>query len=222
MNSPFSYTWLLAIALLVGFLVAFVQVGALVIAFDKLGLSAESAFLLLFASIFGSMINLPLFTIRAQRGSLDQVPPRLQGLLRQAMREFKGRTLIALNVGGGLIPVMFSAYLLHHNPLPLWDVVLAIGLVTAVCYAFSQPIPGLGIGMPLFVAPVAAAIVALIVNSEQSAPLAYVCGVLGVLIGADLLRLGDIRCMGVPIASIGGAGTFDGIFLTGFVAVLLA
>jgi uncharacterized membrane protein len=222
MNAQFSLIWLLVFALLIGFLVAFVQAGALVIAFDKLGLSAESAFLLLIVSLGGSMINLPLFRIKAERGSLDQVPVRLQGLLRQVMREFKGKTVIALNVGGGLIPICFSAYLLHHNPLPLWDVLLSVGMVSAICYAFSRPIPGLGIGMPLFIAPVAAAIVALVVNNELSAPLAYVCGVLGVLIGADLLRINDIRRMGVPIASIGGAGTFDGIFLTGFVAVLLA
>jgi uncharacterized membrane protein len=43
-----------------------------------------------------------------------------------------------------------------------------------------------------------------------------------VLLGADLARLGEIRRMGAPVASIGGAGTFDGIFLTGLVAVLLA
>ena len=45
---------------------------------------------------------------------------------------------------------------------------------------------------------------------------------LGVLIGADLMRMKDIRRIGTPIASIGGAGTFDGIFLTGIIAVLLA
>ncbi len=222
MRNPFSLPWLLVFVLLAAFLVTFIQIGALVIAFEKVGLSPQSALLLLVASVLGSLVNLPLFTIRADRGSLDQVPARLQGLLRQAMREFRGRTLIALNVGGGLIPIAFSIYLLRHNPLPIWDVVLAVAMVTAICYAFSRPIPGLGIGMPLFVAPVAAAVVALIINSEMSAPLAYICGVLGVLTGADLLRLRDIRRMGVPIASIGGAGTFDGIFLTGFVAVLLA
>jgi uncharacterized membrane protein len=42
------------------------------------------------------------------------------------------------------------------------------------------------------------------------------------LIGADLLRIRDIRRMGTPLAAIGGAGTFDGIFITGIVAVLLA
>ena len=52
--------------------------------------------------------------------------------------------------------------------------------------------------------------------------LAYVGGSLGTLIGADLLNLGVVRGLGAPVASIGGAGTFDGIFLTGVLAVLLA
>ncbi len=45
---------------------------------------------------------------------------------------------------------------------------------------------------------------------------------LGSLIGADLLNLKKIPELGTPIASIGGAGTFDGIFLTGIISVLLA
>ena len=53
-------------------------------------------------------------------------------------------------------------------------------------------------------------------------PLAYIGGSLGTLIGADLLNLDKLRGLGAPIASIGGAGTFDGVFLTGVVAVLIA
>jgi uncharacterized membrane protein len=213
---------LLPFIFLISFLIVFVQMGALTIAFGKLGLSQHSAFLLLFASLFGSAINLPLFTIKAEPVPIDQVPERFRELVREAMRRFKGRTLIAINVGGGLIPIAFSVYLLEHNPIPLDEVMTAIAVVSIVCYVFSRPIPGLGVGMPIFVAPVAAALAALAINSDMSAPLAYICGTLGVLIGADLLRTRDIRKMGVPIASIGGAGTFDGIFLTGIVAVLLA
>jgi uncharacterized membrane protein len=129
---------------------------------------------------------------------------------------------VALNVGGGLIPAAFSLYLIGHNPLAAWEVVAAIAVVMLVSRLLSRPIPGVGVGMPIFIAPLCAALTAVIINPEQSAPLAYISGTLGVLIGADLLRLDDIRRMGTPFASIGGAGTFDGIFLTGFVAVLLA
>ena len=52
--------------------------------------------------------------------------------------------------------------------------------------------------------------------------IAYVSGSLGTLIGADLLNLHRIAYLGAPVASIGGAGTFDGVFLTGIVAILLA
>ena len=63
---------------------------------------------------------------------------------------------------------------------------------------------------------------ALILSRQQAAPLAYIGGSIGVLVGADLLNLGKLRELGAPIASIGGAGTFDGIFLTGVLAVLIA
>ena len=58
-------------------------------------------------------------------------------------------------------------------------------------------------------------------NPLQGAPLAYIAGTLGVLLGADLLRIMDVRFLHAPLASIGGAGTFDGVFITGIVAVLL-
>jgi uncharacterized membrane protein len=100
-------------------------------------------------------------------------------------------------------------------------VISAVALVSAVCRLTSRPVPGVGIGIPIFVAPLVAAVVSLIIDPEYSAPLAYISGTLGVLIGADISRLNDIRKMGAPFASIGGAGTFDGIFLSGIVAVLL-
>ena len=68
----------------------------------------------------------------------------------------------------------------------------------------------------------ATAVVALLLSREFAAPLAYIGGSLGTLIGADLTNLDKVRGLGAPVASIGGAGTFDGIFLTGILAVLLA
>ncbi len=84
------------------------------------------------------------------------------------------------------------------------------------------PVPGLGIALPVFVPAITTAVVALLLSRRQAAPLAYIGGTLGTLIGADLLNLGQIQGLGAPIASIGGAGTFDGVFLTGIVAVLFA
>jgi uncharacterized membrane protein len=130
-------------------------------------------------------------------------------------------TLIAINVGGAVIPILVSAYLLISRDLWLRGAI-AIACVTVVCHALAHPVPGLGIAMPVIVPPIAAAIVALVLSRVQAAPLAYIGGSLGALIGADLLNLGKVQALGAPIASIGGAGTFDGVFLTGVLAVLLA
>lgn len=204
-----------------GFLIAVVQLGLVSIAFAKLGLDASSAYLLLITSLMGSLINLPLFRIRSDLQPPAEIPqrPLFPGF---PLWNFSNRTQVTLNVGGGLIPVAFSIYLYRYSGLSLLTVCQAVFFVALISYLFSRPIKGLGIGMPMLVAPLSAALIAVILEPKLSAPLAYISGTMGVLIGADLLRLKDIRTMGAPFASIGGAGTFDGIFITGIVAVLLA
>jgi len=130
-------------------------------------------------------------------------------------------TVIAVNVGGAVIPGLLSFYLLVRYRLWLLGG-LAIVIVAAVCYSLAQPVPGLGIALPVFVPPLSAAVVALILSRAHGPALAYIGGSIGCLVGADLLNLGKIQGLGAPVASIGGAGTFDGIFLTGAFAVLLA
>ncbi len=212
----------LAFLFLAGFLLAFIQVGVVTLAVEKLGLSTGAVVVLLFGSLLGSGVNLPLFTVAAEAPPPIQRHPLYQlGMLRPR-RPFTGSTVVAINLGGGLIPIGFAAYLWVHHGLPLTLVLAAVLVVAAISYATSRPVPGVGVSMPLFIGPVAAAVTALLLGGEKSAPLAYIGGTLGVLVGADLLRIGDIRRMGTPQAAIGGAGTFDGIYITGIVAVLLA
>lgn len=212
----------LLLILVFGLVLIVLYLGVFTIALDKLGLSTHSAMLLLAGTLVGSGINLPLFQISAEAPPADDELQRLQGLLFGRPLPFTGKTIVAINVGGALIPVSFSIYLASLNQLPLSRLALAVAIVSAVCYLASRPVRGIGIGMPVFVAPFTAALTALLIAPESSAPMAYICGTMGVLIGADLLRLNDIRKIGTAVASIGGAGTFDGIFLTGIVAVLLA
>jgi len=125
-------------------------------------------------------------------------------------------TIIAVNVGGAV-----SFYLLVRNELWVRGLLATAG-VTVVCHILAQPVAGVGIALPVFVPPASAAIVALLLSRCYAAPLAYIGGSMGTLIGADLLNLHKVQGLGAPVASIGGAGTFDGIFLTGILAVLLA
>ncbi len=218
---PVSPLHFLLLFVLVVIVLVILQLEVLGIVLSKLGLSPESAVTLLFATLVGSAINIPVFTLHAKPGEISEPPPLPRGFLGRPL-PYHGTTVIAINVGGALIPIGFCLYLLAIKPLPLIDVLLGIGIVTCVSYLVSRPIRGLGIGMPILIAPLAAALAAVLLNPEYSPSLAYIGGTLGVLIGADLLRLKDIRQLATPVASIGGAGTFDGIFFTGIIAVLLA
>src|SRR5436309_3566219 len=91
---------------------------------------------------------------------------------------------------------------------------IQIGLIG---YAYER----MGIAVPLFVPPLIAAAAGLLLAPDHAPALAYIAGTMGCLIGADLLNLHRLSGLGAPVASIGGAGTFDGIFFTGIIAVLL-
>jgi uncharacterized membrane protein len=124
-------------------------------------------------------------------------------------------------MGGAVIPALLSLYLLIKNRM--WrNGLVATAVITAIIHMLAYPVPGVGIAVPVLVPPIATALVAVLIARENAAALAYVSGSLGTLIGADLLNLDTVRGLGAPVVTIGGAGTFDGIFLTGIMAVLLA
>ncbi|SFQ09719.1 Uncharacterized membrane protein [Nitrosomonas cryotolerans] len=222
MRNHFSPTHLLFFIFLLAFLLALIQIGILSFAFEKLGLPPALGFMVLLFSLFGSTINLPIARIRSNAPPNQIILPTFWGVLRIPVQKFHNETQISVNLGGCLIPVVLSIYLFLKSSLTLPPTLLGITTLTILSYYFSRPIPGLGIGMPIFIAPFSAALVGLVFGPEQSASLAYISGTLGVLIGADLLHLKEIPKLGAPKASIGGAGTFDGIFITGIVAAILA
>ena len=212
--------FLILVALFVVLLVL-VQLGVLNFAFTQLGLSPRAAFLLLFGSLVGSYFNIPVAYLPGQQVVSPEVVDFFgMRYVVPLVAQWPG-TLVAVNVGGALIPTCVSVYLLGKNRL--WgQAAVATAILSAVCYWLSQPIQGLGIAEPVFVPALTAAIIAMILSRVHAAQLAYIGGSLGTLIGADLLNFGNIQGLGAPVASIGGAGTFDSIFLIGIVSVLIA
>jgi uncharacterized membrane protein len=139
-----------------------------------------------------------------------------------AVTQVKSPTIIAINVGGALIPVAISAYLFLVVPSITIVALISITVVSIVMYFVARPIKGIGIAAPALVAPIVAATCAILLAPLYPSYVAYVSGVLGTLIGADLGHLKDISKSGPRIAAIGGAGTFDGIFISGIIAAILA
>lgn len=226
MQSGFHYLPLTAMyfSALIGLfliLLVLVQFRILRCAYMRLGIGSGTALALLFGSLIGSYFNIPITEL-----------PGSQLLSRQYVDMYGVRyaipvvaqwpgTLIAVNVGGAVIPTAMSLYLLLRYQL--WSTgLVAVVIVAIACNWMAEPVPGLGIALPVFFPALVTGITALALSRAHSAQIAYIAGSLGTLIGADLLNLGKISGLGAPVASIGGAGTFDGIFLTGILAVLLA
>ncbi len=195
--SPLTMPLLLLPLILLGLLILLVEARVLTYAYRKVGVHPRYAFAVMLLSLLGSQVNIPLYSID------------------------RGATVVALNVGGALIPILVSLYLLIHTGM-YRRMLIGVSVVTAVVHSLAQIVPGVGIAVPMIVPPLVAAGVALPLAFRRAPPLAYVSGSMGTLIGADLLNLGKIARLGAPVVSIGGAGTFDGVFLTGILAGLLA
>jgi uncharacterized membrane protein len=220
---PLTPLFLLA-AFVLAVLVAFVQVGILRYAYEKIGVARRYVFAVLMATLLGSYVNIPVAELPPEQVVSNQVVSffGMEYVVPQ-VQEWP-RTIIAVNVGGAVVPTLLSLYLLVKRRL-FGPGLLAVAIVTAVVHAMAYPVRGVGISVPVFIPPLVAAAAGILLarRARRAAPaLAYIGGSLGTLIGADLLNLGAIHGLGAPVASIGGAGTFDGVFLTGIVAVLLA
>jgi uncharacterized membrane protein len=209
------------VILFVGLLVIMIVVGALRHAYLSLGVSPGTAMLLLLASLIGSYFNIPIAALPPEQVASDKAIEFFGMQYAVPMVENLPGTIIAINVGGAVIPTIMSIYLLAKRRL--WvSGAIAIAIVALVLHWLADPVPGVGIAVPVFIPAIVTAVVSLLLSRSDAAPLAYISGSLGTLIGADLTNLDKVAGLGAPVASIGGAGTFDGIFLTGILAVLLA
>ncbi|HVV70860.1 MAG TPA: DUF1614 domain-containing protein [Verrucomicrobiae bacterium] len=218
---PIGLLLFLAFWFLLGLLVALIQIGILGYVFESMGVSRRYLLALLLFSLLGSYINIPVAHLPGKPVHAGEVVDFYGVPYIVPVMIHSSGTILAVNVGGAVIPFILSVFLVVKHEL-YGESVLAVGLVTIAVHLMARPVPGVGIAVPIFIPPLITAVVAIIVSRSNPAPLAYVAGSLGTLIGADLLNLNRVRDLGAPVASIGGAGKFDGIFLTGIVAFLLA
>ena len=199
--------------------------GVIGITLGAVGFTPLTIVLVMVACLIGSGINIPLYKIKTTRPMVHEEYVRWLGITYRVPRVSYGETStqIAVNVGGALIPTSLSVYLLTISSVSIVTLsLIAVLIVTLVTHLVARPVKGVGVVTPAFISPIVAAISALLLSPAHPVIVAYVSGTLGTLIGADLLNLGKIPELGAPVASIGGAGTFDGVFLTGVIAALIA
>jgi uncharacterized membrane protein len=197
------------------------ELGALRYAYLSLGVGPRAAMWLLIGSLIGSYFNIPIAVLPAKEVMSDRVVDFFGMQYTVPVVQNWPGTVVAVNVGGAVIPTVMSIYLMAKHELWVKGAI-AVAFVALIIHWLATPVAGVGIAVPVFMPAVITAIVALLLSRREAAPLAYIGGGLGTLIGADITNLDKVRGLGAPVASIGGAGTFDGIFLTGILAVLLA
>ena len=186
------------------------------ISYSELGLSKITAIILLVVTLIGSRVNIPISRRQVELEGPQTVfsrfffytPPRV------------ATQTIAINLGGALIPVGFALYLMPRAPL--WPTLISTLVVILIARLLARPVPGSGIVMPGFVTPLVSAGLALLLARSHPAPVAYISGTLGTLIGADVLNWPSFKKLGSHMISIGGAGVFDGVFLAGILAVVIS
>lgn len=202
-------------------------------AFQMVGFSHWHASLAVFGSILGSMVDFQLTSTPIS--SYPDWYASLMSLSSQDVSADFHPLYLAINLGGCIIPLAISAHLIARRQANLKKALLGMAVVAVITYLAAQAIPGEGIVLPIWLSPLLAALTGLLLAGglRRAPPLAYISGTMGTLIGADLLSLLtpgilpalsplELHRTSPVVLSIGGAGVFDGIFLTGIIAVLLA
>lgn len=222
---PHNYSVYAVLFLILMVVVGLIFFGVISFAFADVGFSPWMIIVILVATLLGSFINIPLVKLKTPVQIVREKFVDSFGVTYRIPKVQEGCavTTIAVNVGGALIPTAVSIYLLGKAPftIMLYSFV-GVAVVAFITHLVARPVKGVGIATPAFIPPIAAAVTAIVLAPSSAIVIAYVSGVLGALIGADLLNLHKIPKLGAPVASIGGAGTFDGVFLSGIIAVVLA
>jgi uncharacterized membrane protein len=231
-RAPFTLLLLAVLFVVLLFVAPLLFLGVVGGAFSRLGFSTLQVVLLLALTLAGSFVNIPVARVRSELpyGEVMRLPRGFMIDRLYLIPSFVTETTIAVNLGGAVLPSIVSLVLVFTAVGAGGAGVLApIGLgvlgVTLITRLVARPVPGLGITTPFFVPPLGAALAGTLLAGSLPwiAPvIGYVSGTLGTLIGADLLLWREFPRLGARVVSIGGAGTFDGIFLAGVIAALLA
>ncbi len=195
-------------------------------AFIRLGLPTWLAMIIVPGSLLGSIINIPLATVNSDATPCTESQfVSVFGLgYRVVSPDCPGKLQLSINVGGAIIPIAVSAYLLWANQNVLVPALIAIVVVSLFVHAVAKVEPNVGVVTPAILPALVAAfttflLIQFIPSLTATYVVAYVSGTLGSLIGADLLNIGKLGMLRSGRASIGGAGTFDGVFIGGLLAM---
>jgi uncharacterized membrane protein len=196
------------------------------------GLSWLSATALVILILLCSFVDVPIWKIKRKT---IRMPHSEDGRFPDAFTPDQDgglwETTIAVNLGGAIIPLALSLYLLDRVSLiasgnMLYLKVLAgILIVGAMSYVTTRPMVGVGIRASLFIPGLTALLCGVLLaggTGLSAGVIAFVSGAVGTLLGANIAHLYRVGDLEVAKISIGGAGTFGAIFVGCLLSALIA
>ena len=198
-------------------------------------------FIVILAMLLTSVIELPIHTMRTKKPDYSEREARAIGGIygvpiveeMQTDAEKRYKTRITLNLGGFIIPLLFSFYLLfslnqmESYPLPVLEVTMATLLMTLISYMITEVKGGVGIIVPnyagLFAIPIG------MILAPSGLPLELIVEVLifvpaifGILLGMLITVITLPREeVGSAFFNLGGIGSFYTIYLISFLALII-
>ncbi|MFA4848602.1 MAG: DUF1614 domain-containing protein [Methanoregula sp.] len=223
----------LVILLLVGLVILLIPLlllGVIGAAFTKLGFSWISAIAVVLLMLFGSYVNIPVYTIKRDMVRVSPDTTSGYGANSPWSPAPVWNTIISINLGGAILPICISLYLLYQAVLItgaslLVPVGAGIALVALITFVSTRPVPGVGLRVPLIIPALTALLMGVLLFGGAGIPatvLAFVSGTIGILLGGNLAHLHRIKDLDVADVSIGGAGTFGAIFICCILPALIA
>ena len=144
---PLIFLMMLAFFVAALILLPFLLLGMIGEAFLRLGLPPGLIFWLLISTLVGSLVNIPIYRFESQEVLGDQVISYFGMQFRPPPLGSGHQTVLAVNVGGALIPLGLCLYLLLRIPFG-WYLPVLVVLVTLVVNRLARPVRGLGIAVP--------------------------------------------------------------------------
>ena len=193
-------------------------------AFTRLGFSWIAAVAVVLLMLIGSAINIPVGKIRRETIRIEHN----DGIIPEGHDPWE--TIIALNVGGAVIPVAIACYLFYISTQSIGtsiglSVIAGVLIVAVLSFVAARRVSGVGIRAPLFIPGLTALLCGLLLAGGvglAAGVIAFVSSTFGTLIGANIAHLPWIREPGISEFSIGGPGTFGAVFIGCILSALIA
>jgi uncharacterized membrane protein len=222
-----------AVIILVGLIIVLIPLlvlGIIGAAFTRLGFSWITAIAVVLLMLFGSFVNIPLYRIRRDMVRIAPDTTAVFGSGSPWPAEPVWETLVSINLGGAILPVCISLYLLYQAvSITGTSLLVPVGagslLVALVTFFATHPVPGVGLRVPLLIPALTALLMGVLLFGGAGIPatvMAFVSGTAGVLLGGNIAHLFRIKDLEVPSVSIGGAGTFGALFICCILPALVA